>query len=224
MHPFDQIHREWLDSHLQRRRGERRRRLQEGHNHAEKAMLRHVWWPSFGHFQHLHPEYEVIDFREGPRYLDFAYIRPPVRIAIEVDGYGPHLRDISRRQFCDQWVRHMHLINDSWIVVRIGYDDVRERPRLWQQLFQQMIGRLFGDLGTQVREADCIEREVIRLALRLGRPIKLKDVEMMLQCGYRYARNLMQHLVEKHWFVPDGGGTKRIHSWRLNMDNKHISP
>jgi hypothetical protein len=183
-------------------------KLNEGHHHAEKEMLRQIWWPAFGQFQYLHPEYEVTDFRQGPRYLDFAYIRPPVRIDIEVNGYGPHLRDITRRQFCDQYVRQMHSVNDSWIVVNIGYDDIKERPRLWQQLLQQMMGRLFGDPDRQVDEADCMEREVVRLALRLGRPIKLKDVEIALQCGYRYARNLMQHLVEKRWLVPHGGGSK----------------
>src|SRR5690606_32929827 len=93
----------------------------------------------------LHPEYEVKDFFDGFRYLDFAYIRGSIRIAIEIDGYGTHLANISRRQFCDQWVRHMHLLNDNWIVIRIGYDDIAERPRLWIQLLQQMIGRLFGD-------------------------------------------------------------------------------
>jgi hypothetical protein len=219
---FEQAHRDWLESHLQCRRGESKRRLQEGHNHAEKEFLRHVWWPAFDHFDYLHPEYEVMDYREGARFLDFAYIRPPMKIAIEVDGYGPHLRDISRRQFCDQWVRQMHLINDSWVVVRIGYDDIKERPRLWQQLFQQMIGRWFGDPGRQLQKIDCMEREVVRLGLRLSRPIKLKDVETELQCGYRYARKVMQNLVEKQWVVPTGSGTQRIHSWRLNIDNKHI--
>ncbi|WP_052486900.1 hypothetical protein [Gordoniibacillus kamchatkensis] len=49
----------------------------------------------------------------------------------------------------------MHLLNDGWIVVRIGYDDVRERPRLWQQLLQQMMGRLFGDGQKPMKEAEC---------------------------------------------------------------------
>lgn len=187
MNLFEQAHREWLGLHLNQRKGERKRRLKEGHRHAEKEMLRKIWWPSFGHFQNLHPEYEVTDYLEGQRYLDFAYIRPPVRIAIEVDGYGPHLKNISRRQFCDQWIRQMHLINDNWIVVRIGYDDLNERPRLWQQLFQQMFGRMFGDHDKHVCEADCIEREIIRLAIRLGRPIKLKDIRLTFECGYRHA-------------------------------------
>lgn len=122
-------------------------------------MLKRVGWPAFGHLEHLHPEYEVTDFREGKRYIDLAYVRPPFKIAFEIDGCGTHVRDLSRRQFADQWVRQMHLINDGWIVVRIGYDDVKERPRLWQQMIVQLVGRLYGegrpnsgsDVGSETR-------------------------------------------------------------------------
>jgi len=186
-------------------------------------MLRSIWWPAFGHLLHLHPEYEMTDFMGSRRYIDIAYIRGPLKIAIEVDGYGAHVKDLSRRQFCDQWVRHMHLVNSGWIVVRIGYDDIRERPQLWQQLFQQMIGRLFGDAERQLTEVDCIEREVVRLALRSGRSIKLKDVRRLFQCGNHYARNLMRNLQEKQWFLPDEGGEQRVHSWKLNLEHKNYS-
>lgn len=150
---FEAAHRQWRDGHLAGRSGERRRRLEEGHAHAEKEMLKHVWWPAFGSLEHLHPEYEVTDFREGKRYIDLAYVRAPFKIAFEIDGFGPHVRDLSRRQFADQWVRHMHLINDGWIVVRIGYDDVKERPRLWQQLIAQLIGRLYGERSSAESDA-----------------------------------------------------------------------
>jgi hypothetical protein len=185
-------------------------------------MLRHIWWVAFGNFDYLHPEYEITDFFQGQRFLDFVFIRGPIKIVFEIDGYGPHLRDISRRQFCDQWVRQMHLTNDNWIVVRIGYDDVKERPRLWISLILQMMGRLFGNPDKQLTEVDCIEREVIRYALRVNCPIKLKDVQSVLQCGPRSARGIVHCLVEKKWLISAGGGKERIHFWQLNVDNKHI--
>jgi hypothetical protein len=116
----------------------------------------------------------------------------------------------------------MHLLNSGWLVARIGYDDIKERPKLWQQLFQQMVGILFGDPDRQMSEADCVEREVVKLALRSGRSIKLKDVRELLQCGYHYARNVMRSLVEKQWFVRDAGGEQRVHSWRLILEHKNI--
>lgn len=217
---FEFKHAEWLERHLSRWQGEALRRLKVGHAHAEQAMLKHIWWPAFGHFRHLHPEYEVTDFLEGRRYLDFAYIRSGIRIAIEVDGYGPHYRSLSRKEFCDQWVRQMHLINDNWIVVRIGYDDVIERPRMWQQLLQQMIGTLFGNDDSQSSSLTVREREIVKLSLRMDRPIKLSDVKALLHCQYRSARSHLQRLQEKGWLIPVGTGKTRTHFCRPNPERK----
>lgn len=213
---FDDAYQPWLEQHIKKRKGESKRRLKDGHNHAEQEMLRNVWWPAFGHFLHLHPEYEVQDFSGGFRYIDFAYIRSNIKIAIEVDGYGPHLRNLSRRQFCDQWVRQMHLQNDNWIVIRIGYDDIEQRPRLWQQLLQQMIGRIFGDTSAQ-EELTASERDILRLALRLDRSLHLTDVKMTLRCGYQTARRHLHRLEQKGWLKVDGGGQQRVHSWRMDQ-------
>lgn len=217
---FEEAHRQWRDGHLAGRSGERRRRLEEGRAHAEKEMLKQVWWPAFGSLEHLHPEYEVTDFREGKRYIDLAYVRAPFKIAIEIDGYGPHVRDLSRRQFADQWVRHMHLINDGWIVVRIGYDDVKDRPRLWQQSIMQLVGRLYGERSSAESGATVgavEDKEIVRLAAGLGGSIKLRDVRKRLGVGYRAARTILSRLERKGWLVPNRGGAARTHTWRLAL-------
>jgi hypothetical protein len=210
------VYRTWLDAHIAGRRGERRRRLEAGHGHAESAFIRAIWLPAVRNLAYLHPEYEVTDFLEGRRYIDFAYLRGPIKIAFEIDGYGPHLRDMSRRQFCDQWVRQMHLINDGWIVVRIGYDDTKERPRMWQQLIQQMIGRWFASESERERGLSPVvsmEREVMRLANSLDRPLALSDVKRLLGCEYRLARRVVGALVDKGWLVSAGGGEVRATRW-----------
>jgi hypothetical protein len=215
--PFETAHQLWLADHAAASSGERRRRLDEGgHGHAEKEMLRKVWLPAFGHLEHLHPEYEVTDFQGGARFIDLAYIRPPHRIAIEIDGYGPHLKEASRRQFCDERVRAAHLTNDGWTVIRIGYDDLKDRPRLWQQLLQQLIGKLYGHPGARDDEPFSQEQETVRLAVRLDRPIKLSDVERHFQCGYRRARKLIDNLEERGVLEKAGGGRVRIHAWKLS--------
>lgn len=216
---FKDSYSRWLSGHIGSRKGEAHRRLKEGHGHAEQMMLRHIWWPSFGHFQHLHPEYEIQDFNEGYRYLDFAYIRSHIKIAIEVDGYGTHLRNISRKQFCDQWIRQMHLTNDNWIVIRIGYDDIEQRPRLWQQLLQQMMGRLFGNTSS-FDDLHVYEREIMRLASRLERPFKLADVKSTLNCCHNTARQHIRNLERNEWIKSFNGGSVRTHSWSLEA-TKH---
>jgi hypothetical protein len=182
--------------HMASRKGERLRRLQEGHGHAEKLFLQQVWWPAFGHFNQLHPEYEVYDFKDGSRFLDFAFIRPMFHLAIEIDGNSTHGRDLGRRQFADQLLRQNHLVIDGWRVLRFAYDYVNERPRLCQQMLQQMFGRWLGE-ERSVTGADPAEHEIARLALRLCRPIKASDVCRNLGVESKYARRLLHRLVEK---------------------------
>lgn len=71
---FEQAHRAWIDGHLASRTGERKGRLLRGHLYAEKLLLQNVWWPLFGNFDHLHPEYEIYDWNRKSQFLDFAFL------------------------------------------------------------------------------------------------------------------------------------------------------
>ncbi|UVI30931.1 hypothetical protein [Paenibacillus spongiae] len=62
---FQFLYEQWLDGHTRKRRGERKRRLAEGHGHAENVFVEKVWLPAFRELEHLHPEYEAADFRNG---------------------------------------------------------------------------------------------------------------------------------------------------------------
>jgi hypothetical protein len=96
---FEEVYALFMINQLKTRKGEAKRRLKEGHGHAEKLFLELVWWPIFRHFDYLFPEFEVRDFQDGYRYLDFAFIYLSFRVCFEIDGFGPHSRDMNRRQF-----------------------------------------------------------------------------------------------------------------------------
>nr|WP_232353947.1 DNA-binding response regulator [[Bacillus] enclensis] len=208
-----------MNAHSQERKGERLRRLQEGHNQAEKLFLKQVWWPSFYHFRYLHPEFEIDDFKDGKRYLDFAYIRPAIRICFEVDGYGPHLKNISRWQFSDSLERQNQLVMDGWTVIRFSYDQVKEKPRRCQQVVQQVIGRWLGDELDQTT-LSYAEKEVLRLAIRKGKAISPIEVEKYLKRTDKTVKKLLTQLVDKKMLIPESG-IKRIRSYRLADQVKH---
>lgn len=217
---FEEAYAELFDMHVTKRKGEGARRLQEGHGYAEKMFLENVWWPAFQHFHDLYPEYEVSDFKDGTRYLDFAYLRSGVRLAIEIDGYGPHLKNISRWQFSDQCRRQNDLVMDGWQVLRFTLDDVKESPRYCQQVLHQFMGRWFGD-HRQLAEADWVEREVIRLFLREGKAISPADVCRYMGVERKTARKWLLSLAAKNWIEP-ASGSERIRSYRLVVDGKHL--
>ncbi|GLX67696.1 endonuclease domain-containing protein [Paenibacillus glycanilyticus] len=128
---FHLTHQKWLNMHLKKRKDKAKERLVEGHAHAEVLFLQNVWYPAFRSFELLHPEYEVSDFKDGTRYIDFAYMRYPLKLAIEIDGYGSHS---SKSQFSDDRIRQNHLMIDGWRVLRFSYDDVKDRPRMCEQM------------------------------------------------------------------------------------------
>lgn len=94
---FEQAHQKFLDDHLTHRNGERKGRLLRGHNYAEKLLLQNVWWPIFGNFENLHPEYEIYDWNRKSQFLDFAFLPPHGRFGIECDDFRVTLRTWTAR-------------------------------------------------------------------------------------------------------------------------------
>lgn len=214
---FHSTYGQWFAEHLSVRKGERKQRLLQGHSHAEKLFLEQVWYPAFRHFDGLHPEYEVADFRDGSRFMDFAYIRFPLRLAIEIDGYGPHLAKASRYQFSDSLMRQNHLIIDGWRILRFSYDDVNEKPRMCEQVVQQFMGSCLGSGSSLSSVSDILESEVIRLALRLERPLRPRDVSDLLHVHKDRALRILHSMVKKQTLLPAGKGEQRVRCYKVNV-------
>ncbi|CAN7455827.1 DUF559 domain-containing protein [Paenibacillus sp. LjRoot56] len=167
---FNQFYEEFLQFQLRERSGEALRRLQEGHGHAEKMFLEVIWWPAVGRFEYLHAEYPISDFKDGVRYLDFAYMRGTHLVCIEIDGYKAHHTDLNRWQFADQLTRQNHLVLDGWKILRFSYDEIKEKPRRCQQLILQMMGSWFGE-GQFGPVLTLEEREILRIAAQSNAPL-----------------------------------------------------
>ena len=217
---FTKEYRAFVESHLTRRSGPSRQRLAEGLGHAETMFLEKVWWPMFHQFENLHPEYEVRDYREGYRYIDFAYIEPYFRVAMEIDGIGPHWKNINKWQFTEHNFRQNSLAIDGWYILRFTYDAIDDHPIICQQTIQQLLGRWqssnisLGDLTVE-------EREVARSALRATSPITPAEVALLLNTSPKTARWVLHRMVQKRWLVPSSGKVRytsyQLHPSRSNM-------
>lgn len=196
------------------------RRLQDGHGHAEKLFLKLVWWPAFGSFTDLYPEYEVKDFRDGYRFLDFAFLKHTLKLAIEIDGFTTHASQISRSQFSDQLLRQNHLILDGWKILRFSYDDVNEHPRRCQQILQQFMGLYLGMTPATTLSMSYIEKEVLRYALTLEgeRYLSIHDVCEVLAVKDYKARQVLRLMHEKKLLESVGKGTLRLKYFRVSSE------
>jgi len=211
---FETNYEAWMKRQIAASTGERRRRLRE-HGYLEKLFLLNVWWPAVGSFEHLHAEYEISDFKDGVRFLDFAYIRMPHKICMEADGFGPHARYADRHKFTDDLTRQNHLVIDDWRVLRFPADDIEQRPRKCQQIVLQLLGRLYGG-GTSYAELPVMQREILRYAACSPDPVKPAEVVKLLGVGDKYARKLLRELASTGYLEPVNGSS-RIRSYRLNF-------
>lgn len=214
---FQVAYLQWLKQEKKKSSPERRRRLHPQLGHAEETFLHNVWWPIHGNFDYLHPEYEVADFSGAGRFIDFAYIRNDIRLAIEIDGFTSHAQNINRHQFSYQLRRQNVLTVDGWDILRFSFDDIQEQPRRCQVTMQQYIGSRFAISlhdahSTPVVTA--IEREVVRLARSLPRPIRPRDIQRHLGMSRGTVYRHIHRLVERGWLVP-ASGKERIRSYEL---------
>ncbi|MEJ8307115.1 DUF559 domain-containing protein [Saccharibacillus sacchari] len=207
---FQSAHDLFLDHHLTARSGERRDRLERGHREAERLFCRNVWWPLRQNFDDLHPEYEVTDWRGLTYFCDFAWITPYVKLVIEIKGFGPHVQDMDRRKFCRELNRETFLTAVGFQVISFAYDDVAQRPELCITLLRMVMGRYssMAEIDGNITIAD---REIIRLACTLSRPIRPIDVCTRLGLDHRTAVKTLRSLCDKRLFEGVPGTTgKRI--------------
>ncbi|MBW4082111.1 hypothetical protein [Paenibacillus sp. S150] len=206
---FEEAHLHFINGHLAARpAGERRGRLNRGHQHAEILFLRNVWWPLRGNFTGLHPEYELTDWRGRSYFADFAWLPGYIKLLIEIKGYASHVRDMDRQKYCSELNRETFLYAMGYHVISFAYDDVEQRPELCITLLRMVLGR-YQPAEAPVSRIRLMEQEVIRLAVQLARPIRPHDVKQHFDINYKTAVRILRSLTDKGWLLPTGEGQQQ---------------
>ncbi|WP_246363023.1 transcriptional regulator [Paenibacillus alba] len=212
---FEQAFEAFMSSQIAAETNNRRReRLERGLGHAETEFLRCVWYPAAGHFNHLYPEWEVRDFSNGYRYLDFAYMPGEIKGAIEIQGYSSHARDIEIWRFKDLCIRHCHLALDGWVVMPIAFPSISESPKQCQQLMLSFIGKFIS--GPCPESLSWVESETVRFARGLLRPFPPFELAAHLKVSTKYARMILQRLCGMQLLVVTKG-QERARMYQLHL-------
>ncbi|MFC4778694.1 transcriptional regulator [Paenibacillus sp. GCM10023252] len=209
----------WMQKQIQQEKNHRRSELlQKGLSHGTVELLRSIWYPVVGNFDHLYPEWEVRDYNNGYRYLDLAYMPGNVKGDIEVHDYRTHARDLDTRRFKDLCRRQSLLSLDDWIYFPIAYLSIRDEPEYCKQLILSFIGKFVSsNVGASL---DCVESETVRYARRVLRPFTPLELAQHLRVTDRYARKVLHRLVEKQ-LLNVVGGNLRFRSYQLNV-GRHL--
>lgn len=212
---FEQAFEVWMAQQMEEEKNPRRLELlQKGLGHGTMEFLRLIWFPAVGHFDHLYPEWEVRDFNNGYRYLDLAYLpgAGSAKGAIEIQGYGPHARDLDVRRFKDLCWRHSLLALDGWTLLPVTYLSIAEEPKQCQQLVLSFVGK-FMTLAVQP-DLNWLEAETVRFARRLLRPFSPMELSEHLRITDRHARRILHGLAQKQQLAV-ASGKQRYRTYRL---------
>jgi hypothetical protein len=190
---FTEEYNKWLDYHIRSRSGERKSRLERGHGHGEKVFLERAWWKIFGNFDDLHPEYEVLDWRGKPYFIDLVWKPGRYKFALEVKGYGPHVQDADRIRYRRELDREIYLQILGFRVVSIPYDDLEVNAQLTINLLKSLLAPY---MTTSLRDNKFtrLESEVLLLALRSNDYIRPVDLVKELAINRRTAVLALQSL------------------------------
>lgn len=213
MSGFDQKYEEWMHANITEAGNPRRRELLEkGLGHASLKFLRTIWFPTVKNFDHLYPEWEVRDFHDGYRYVDLAYLPGEMKGGIEIQGYGPHARDLDVKRFKDLCWRQCLLALDDWVFLPIAYLSIKDEPERCRQLILSFIGRFIASGSPCPLTA--LEAESMRFARRLLRPFTPVELASHLGVTDRYARQLLHKLVDLNLIMVTNG-QRRYRLYRL---------
>ena len=213
---FEQAHSSFMEAHTNVRTGERRGRLLRGHNYAEKLFLQNVWWPLFESLEHLHPEYEVYDWNRKSQFLDFAFLpQNGTRFGIECDGYQSHIKDMDREKFNYALNRDTFLTGMGWKMLHFSFDDIQQRPEVCRMLMQLALAPYLARGKSGGEQLLSAERDVLRLAWQISRPLRPKDLIESLHINYRTAHKLLVALSHKGLLKPVAA-KERVRYYEVN--------
>ncbi|MFB5677871.1 transcriptional regulator [Paenibacillus terreus] len=213
MSRFDEVYQEWMEQQISEEKSPRRREmLRKGLSRGSIDFLRLIWFPVIGSLNHLYPEYEIRDFNNGYRYLDFAYMPGNVKGCIEIQDYRSHARDIEVSRFKDLCMKQSLLVLDDWLFLPIAYLSIRDDPGVCKQLVLSYVGKF---LSSAVPSGlNWAEAETLRFAHRLLRPFMPAELSDHLLLSEHRIRVILRGLVEKD-LLEVASGKQRYRSYRL---------
>lgn len=180
---------------------------------GEIMMAKNVLFPVIGSFDDLEMEHEMISLSGIRIYGDFFY--RIFRIIFECEGFVSHAEVITRDRFDFEKMRIRTCAQNSYIFYPFSWDDIDKRPEVCRRALYALLGRLGSNGGMTQFDLSLYERELLRYALRLNRPIRLEDACYCLQLGKTRCAVVLKTLHNKDLIQTFGNGIHRIHFYEV---------
>ncbi|MEX2416591.1 MAG: hypothetical protein WD424_10635 [Paenibacillaceae bacterium] len=180
---------------------------------GEKKLLEVVVWPVLKSFDGIILEHEIVSTTGVKIYIDVFY--EPLELGLESEGFVVHAEGITRDRFTFERMRIRTMLMYGYKYVPFTWDELEKRPEACRRFMYELLGRFSSSSGKALEELTVSEREVLRYALRLNRPLLLKDACYCLQWGPRASRRVLIKLLENKMIRPLVPNKERCHAYVL---------
>ncbi|MEX1029155.1 MAG: hypothetical protein WDZ91_03805 [Paenibacillaceae bacterium] len=215
---FEQEFEKFLQSQRRSAKGVRQELLQKDLT-GEKKLLKEVVWPVLKSFDGIHLEYELVSTTGVRIYIDVFY--EPLGFAFESEGFVVHAENITRDRFTFERMRIRTILMYGYKYVPFTWDELDKRAEACRRYMYELLGRFSSNSGLAIEELSVSERELLRYALRLNRPLRLKDACYCLQWGPEASRRVLRSLMTKHLIKPVDSSKQRCHKYALEEKSSY---
>ncbi|QMV44384.1 hypothetical protein [Cohnella cholangitidis] len=184
---------------------------------GERKLLVDIIWPVRKSFHGITLEKEIVTLSGVKAYIDA--FDDSFRFGFEAEGFVPHAENITRPRFDfeKQKVRSMPATFIKYIP--FTFDEMDKKPDMCRRTLYELYGRYGANAkGATYHSLSLYEREVIRYAIYLCRPIRMADIRDCLQKNQDTCRIIIRQLIEKRFMRPRYDGLKRNHEYVLEED------
>lgn len=122
---------------------------------------------------------------------------------------------MDRRKFSYELNRETFLLAMGFHVVSLSYDDVEQQPQVCQNLLRMVMGR-FQSGSLPATHLKLMERQILRYAIELARPLRPRDVTLHFQLDQRTAVRVLKSLEVGGWLIARRGiSGQRVTAYEL---------
>jgi hypothetical protein len=165
-------------------------------------------------------ESEMVSTTGVKIYIDVLY--QPLGLAFESEGFVVHAESITRDRFSFERMRVRTIAIYGYKYIPFSWDEIDKRPDACRRSVYELLGRFSSTAGIALKELTVSEREVLRYALRLNRPLRLQDACFCLQMRPDATIRVLRKLMEKKLIIPINKGTQRHHEYGVEEKAMHF--
>jgi hypothetical protein len=217
---FESMYEKLLEEQKRQATGMRLEML-EKQGEGERKLLVDVVLPVLKTTEGLILEHEIVTLTGVKAYIDA--FQEPLEIGIEGEGFAVHAQNITRSRFDFEKnkIRSMGVYGFTYFP--FTWDEMDKKTEICKRALYEFLGRRTSGgsgavvaSGVSYSEVSLYEREVIRYALRLGRPIRMVDVCECLQSGHQFGRVIVRKMIDKKLLRPLKLNASRHHEYILS--------